>query len=249
MPAVKYQVPTDHAILKVEPHQFHVHSDNAMIDSGSGFLVICWDRTNRKPACFHVHTGRQFCGPDDTWDVEPDETATPEDRAENEAYLAAQTFVKNILRSAEDAHKIQQGRAVEVYKGRKCPKGVYEVVSHRQGNYGPYVNLRDAAGKYYNYVSVENVRPVPDYAAAFKTKDTEPVLGILVKTAEDGFSATGWGILADYIEEHEVRILEGRAVTAAAFADALRRVTAEGTKLSTYLADCHNEFRRPFAGI
>jgi hypothetical protein len=251
MPGVKYQVPADHAILAVHPHQFRVSSDNAMLDSGSGFLVECWDRTNRKPVTFSVHTGRDFHGPDDTWDTKPDANATDEDRAENTAYLAAHDFVKNVLAAAETAHRIEQGRTVEVHKGRKCPKGRYEVTAHRQGNYGPYVNLRTPDGKYHNYISVENVRVVPDYATAFRTKDTAAILGLLVKTAEEGFSPTAWGVLADYIEEFEVAVLEGRGVPPAAFADALRRVTAapDAPKLSTYYADCHNEFRHLFAGV
>ena len=51
----KYQVPANHAILSVTETTFHVHSDNAMIDSGSGFIVSCWDRGNQKPVEFCVH--------------------------------------------------------------------------------------------------------------------------------------------------------------------------------------------------
>lgn len=244
----KYQVPADHAVLSVRDHAFRVSSDHAWLDSGTGFLVECWDRTNLKTVTLKVRTGWEG-----SWVEKPDVDATEDDRRLARAYDTARSYVAKVYATAERAHYIEQGTVVEVVRGRKAPKGRYEVSAHRQGNYGPCVNLRTKDGKFINYVSVENVRVVPDYARVFSGESRSPeYVALITKVAEEGFTPTAWGILADWCEEHN-RVWGGAngGVTAEDFAYALRRITSgpDAPKLSTYYADCHNEFRRPFAGV
>jgi hypothetical protein len=238
--------PEGQFVISSHPHTFRVSSDNAMIDSGSGFIVECWDAVNHKPKTHRVHTGR--CG--DGCPTMPEPNATPEHICLYAAYNAASSLVYDAQNAAENAHLLNRGVIVDVVRGRKVPKGRYEVADHRQGQYGPYVNLRDATGRYYTYVSVENVKVVPDYSKSFDSRRFaslhSALPSFLAKVAEAGWTATAWGILADWIEEDNTIGMTPREL-----ADALRRITSapDAPKFSTYIADCHNEFRCPFARV
>jgi hypothetical protein len=247
----KFQVDDGCVVLAVRPTNFRVSSDNAMIDSGSGFYVECWDRVAMEHKSIPVHTGWE--GSDTQM---PDVDATDRDRQLDAAYFAAQSILAEFTKQYEDTHFIVHGGTVEVVKGRKCPKGRYEVVKHAQGNYGPYVNLRDAAGKFYNYVSVENIKVVPNFensfikSAAFRKIGSEFV-SFMTRIAQEGCTETAWGILADWVEQNDIVPSSG-GYAAEDLAAALRRATfGRGKRLvpSTWAADCHNEFRAMFVGV
>jgi hypothetical protein len=252
MPAVKFQVDAGLKVLAVRPHTFRVHSDNAMIDSGSGFYVECFDRLNLSHKSIPVHTGREGGG---DWTVPPDVDAEERDRQLDAAFFAAESIMAEAHKWYENAHFITHGCTVEVVKGRKAPKGRYEVTLHAQGNYGPYVNLRDAAGKRYNYISVGNVKVVPNLAdefiksAAFRKLGNE-FLSFVTTVAEHGFTETAWGIFADWVEQTDAVVSSG-GYTAEDLALMIRRAAArrKNSTPSLYAAECHNEFRRMFAGV
>lgn len=244
-----YEIPADCVVINAYETTFRVSSDHAMLDSGSGFVVEMWNRRTRRPEVHNVRTGWEM----ESYPIMPEPNATARDLELYNVYEAALNFIKDAHGRAEQALYIQQGRRVRVVKGRKCPKGEYEVVAHRQGDYGPYVNLRADDGKYYSYVAVSNVEVIPDNTAAFATPgyrakhfDLPAMMG---KTADEGFTPFAWGVLADWFEDHDLVAKAGG--TAADFADAIRRITSaeDAPKFNNYFAECHNEFRRPFAGV
>ncbi len=72
-------------------------------------------------------------------------------------WLLGRTDRKNLKDANSDPVK---GDRVQVFRGKKVPKGEYTVTNAATGNYGPYVDLRDDAGKVYRFVSRDNVRPL-----------------------------------------------------------------------------------------
>jgi hypothetical protein len=242
----KFRVPAGLRVLAVRPTEFRVSSDNAMIDSGSGFYVECWDTVNMRHESIAVHTGRG------DGVIPPDVDATDRDRQLDAAYFAAQSIIAEAHRAYTQSHYIVRGMKVDVVKGRKVPKGRYEVTDHRLGNYGPYVDLRDDAGKVYRYVAIDNLKVVPNLDDEFGRSSTfrrvHPAFpAFAARVAEAKFTATAWGILADWVEDTEIVPSSG-GYAAEDLAAALRRLTAAGSSPSLYMADCHNEMRRPFAG-
>jgi hypothetical protein len=243
----KFRVPAGLRVLAVRPTEFRVSSDNAMIDSGSGFYVECWDTVNMRHESLAVHTGRG------DGVIPPDVDATDRDRQLDAAYFAAQSIIAEAHRAYTQSHYIVRGMKVDVVKGRKVPKGRYEVTDHRLGNYGPYVDLRDDAGKVYRYVAIDNLKVIPNIEANFRLspvfqKAHESFPTFIARVAEEKFSATAWGILADWVQDTEIVPSSG-GYAAEDLAAALRRLTAAGSSPSLYGAECHNEFRKMFAGV
>lgn len=190
------------AVLSVTAGTKHVCSDNAMIDSGSGYNVVAWDRDAQEPVYYWEHTGR---GVSDDW-VKPEVNANAEEQQQFAKYIEALALFDWVTGSAKGAGSIVSGRTVEVYKGRKAPLGTYEVVTIGDGQYGPYVHLRDQSGKWFSYISQSNVRVVIDWTTHYATKRGMPFSNderaIVAKMAVLGWDATGWAILADHIEDN-----------------------------------------------
>lgn len=66
----------------------------------------------------------------------------------------------NLFRLRPD-YMFKVGDRVEVFKGRKVPKGIYIVLAKNEKTpWGPIVNLRTLEGDTYNYISAGNCRRV-----------------------------------------------------------------------------------------
>ena len=247
-----WTAPAGHVILSAHAHEFRVSSDHAWIDSGSGFVVYTWD--GRREHSHEVRTGWE-AAPGHPHPEMPTPNATEADRRAHTAWIAARAYISTVYDLAEAAHMIQRGVTVEVVRGRKVPKGKYEVADHANGQHGPYVNLRDGSGIYHRYVAVGNVRVLADYKKEFRKKcRRNGEVEMLTMVAESGWTAAAWGILADYAEDNDWRVSSGNnELSGAEFAIALRGIVTDVKddmpKFSTYLAYCHNEFRHPFSGI
>ncbi len=81
--------------------------------------------------------------------------------------LKYQTYQKAVAWVASEMYRVRpdvyfdKGDTVEVFKGRKVPKGTYTVVDEGKGDYGPYVNLRSpGGGGVYRFVTPGNCRRV-----------------------------------------------------------------------------------------
>lgn len=249
-----YEVRGDAKIVRLEQDWYKAHWDSGFPDT-LAVLIVLWDGretwTEKRPASHHdryvrEHTvldysdSRCYVKDGRTTEVTfgylaPAITATTEDVERMDANLAARQWIKKTLEAASEALKLGVGVAVEVVKGRKVAKGEYEVTRHDIGQYGPYVNLRDAAGKEYKYVSVSNVEVTkPDFARvfdnAFRPDAAERAFNL--KLAENGFQdRIDWLVIADYIEEHDyipssVDSSGGRYV-AQYFAEAIRRLVQD----------------------
>lgn len=143
---------------------YHVPSDNAMIDSGTTVWWEVW--TGYRVERHEIVTGRGGISVSATID------ASPADKEKADAYRAALSVAKDIERAfsdhtlhVADANKVKTGCKVEVFKGRKVPKGVYFVRSMGEGNYGPYLDLSNTdkpgvGSKLYTYISLDNCRVI-----------------------------------------------------------------------------------------
>jgi hypothetical protein len=83
--------------------------------------------------------------------------ATEEVRAAAAEWNQVNYAIQNTEANLRMAMDIQHGREVKVFKGKKVPLGVYEVVNITEGNFGPQANLRDKAGNRYNYIALGNM--------------------------------------------------------------------------------------------
>jgi hypothetical protein len=216
-------------VLDWRPAQVRVSSDHAMIDSGNRVRVDYWDAENWKVAT------ADFC-PDDV------QVTAVEDAPESLLVLAEKyrkgSFwfyavlsaygvlvepimvgrSRNYWTAGATLTNVRAGDRVEVYKGRKCPKGLYEIADIGQNDYGDYVHLRDAKGTWHRFINPDNLkRPAPTEAqlaqaatggtAKAGTEFHALVTGIL----HDGNKAAGWLALTDWLQERgkddEARIL------------------------------------------
>ncbi len=236
-----WTAPEGHRIISARYQSHRVSSDHAMLDSGDGFAVETWDGIQ-----VHHHYCNTGWG-DGPFLAMPEPNVTEEDKKAISTWSAASRLVSLILNTAEKAHYIRIGTRVRVLRGRKAPHGEYTVTKHDQGSYGPYVNIASAFGRY-SYIAVANIEVIPNYEIAIsqESKLDHPVLKRFILSALKEGLSLGLKVLADYIEEKELRFAGGHDPIA--FAAALR-FHAEKATLNTYYADCHNEFRRPFAGI
>jgi hypothetical protein len=187
----------------------HVPSDRAWLDSGNVISVRYWDADRGRPAYSDFGT--------DDCDLVVTDDASPEMRRLADAYGRVQTFLIAVRDYVRDRSNVRPGVSVEVYKGRKVPKGVYEVAATGAGQYGPYLHLRDAAGVWHRYISADNVKPVIDLSGVEKlvakhlpAKYAPLVAGIMASARTFGtrnmsniveFDRHGWAVLADALEE------------------------------------------------
>ena len=136
-------------MVNVRRYVTRVSSDNAWIDDGERVDITYWDAEKQ------VTETRTFC-PGDIQSLEVD--ASPETLAIAAQYQATVAWIQETYWKVRFADRLEVGKQVEVFKGRKVPKGIYTLVSLNKGNYGPICTLRSANGQVYNYVSQDNVR-------------------------------------------------------------------------------------------
>lgn len=152
-------------VLSVSRWTYHVPSDNAMIDSGEGQEVQVWD--DGRVVSYFISTGRDGEGCYKTFAVDAPEDVQAAAAAWGEIFgwleRVASGYRHHQYVVAEARRRpLRKGDRVEVFKGRKCPKGQYWVVSAGEGDYGPYANLSDdklgMSAVFYRYVSQDNMR-------------------------------------------------------------------------------------------
>lgn len=101
---------------------------------------------------------------------------------EAEAYRAALAHLESLRKPVSEAeqdapNRFGRGDRVEVYKGRKVPKGTYRVVSTGSGQYGPFCTLDSLDNKdRYNFVSTDNCRRVDYLSPIEASKAAHPDL-------------------------------------------------------------------------
>lgn len=261
-------------VLSVRDSVYEAHWDSGHPDTPA-VTVTLWDGSKEweeKAAIGSRYEGLEWtCGyvigkPDDLPLLgyqQVEVNATDEDVARHAAYLLAFDYFRSICEVATAAHLIRQGEIVEVFKGRKVPKGRYEVVKHGEGQFGAYVDLRDDEGKSYRYVAVGNVKVVPNYAARldyharFRHDDEERQF-LLTLAKNDFTSHQDWIVFAEWIESRGVlpgslRGVDGDKnadVPVSYFAEYLDRLIASGVKngliqvVNEVTIARHNESRR-----
>lgn len=130
-----------------------VSSDHAWIDSGNRVMVIYVD-DDGMPRTQTYYTD------DNGYVFEND--ATPEMVARATKMFRVVNHLKNLIHGYQSEERqnreVRQGDTVEVFKGWKAPKGLYEVVAMGNGDYGPYYNLRDKSGKWFSFINRDNCR-------------------------------------------------------------------------------------------
>jgi hypothetical protein len=197
-------VPAGCKVLRVGECHFHVCSDNAWLDSGSGVEVELYDPQTRRAFSVRYHTGRDEY-PNTA--IVPAVDASDADRHAAECYYAAADFVSELARKAGESYRIAQGSRVNVVRGRKVPKGEYEACNTvRTGQYGPYYDLRSADGKYYSYVAAGNVEPIPAFAREFTQsnwgRDNSTLSAVVLAAIElHGKTAEWLKFVAEFIGE------------------------------------------------
>jgi len=148
------------------------------------------------------------------WEVD----ATPEILTAEAEYLteqariaavhtSARKLVQTILEGVRHLYQIRRDHDVEVYKGRKVPKGgSYRVKWLGSGQFGDYANLLGPNGTEYKFVSLGNLRPqVSDHQTEYYHQIFAERFGddTAVRIAREILKghADGWGVLADRLRE------------------------------------------------
>ncbi len=199
--------------LVIDHHsaQRRVSSDHAWIDSGQVFSVKFWNAEEGRV------DHRDFSLDDCLVEVTND--APAEFLALADQYEKAMAFLADVRSYVQTHTSILQGSKVQVFKGRKCPKGVYEVARQGTSEYGPWLHLRDESGKWYNYINADNVKPVADLSRVEKMVAKHlpakyaPFVAEIVAKANIfstrnfsnivEFDATGWKVLADALADDD----------------------------------------------
>jgi len=173
-----------------------VSSDHAWIDSGNRVRVTYLDE-NEMPR------SKSFYTDDNDYVFENDATPEMMERARRviQVVNGLQSVIHGYRNEERQNREVRQGDTVEVYKGRKAPKGRYEIVAMGNGNYGPYYNLRDASGKWYSYISVDNCRKVDVAPANVEAScpDEEAFIRALIVKLDDMATI---GAYADWLTEN-----------------------------------------------
>lgn len=210
--------PENTVVLSVMAYRWEAHWDSGQPDT-DGWKVWLWDGIRATVVdCFD--------------EVAPTVTASTEDIRNHAVVSALSTFLHNVRKSAESALYVNVGSQVEVYKGRKTPKGRYEVVKHALGDYGPYVNLRDPSGKYYSFVSMNNVRVIPNYIPTLSTKLDSRLVPFIVSWLVSGCDMTSIAAMIDLAAEESIEILPN--VTNDELLEAHNRLMKSGESFKMY---------------
>jgi hypothetical protein len=190
-------------VVAIDRVRVPVSSDHAMIDSGYRTLVTLWDGTRSWTQALRDD--------DNSIDVAVD--VSDEARAAYQEWKNVVAWVFEERQSYQRHLKTQQGfRAgdtVEVFKGRKAPKGTYTVINVGENSYGKYAFLQDGAGTIYRYVNLDNLRKQhqPWEALVAWTKDATAInLATAASKADTGYysrakRAQAYLVLADRLEE------------------------------------------------
>lgn len=270
--------PTVARIVKAEHSRWESHWDSGQPDTPA-VEITYWTGTDLGYAKFGVgakdrQTLAEVCP--DTWDKAKERWVTNPTWANSEFTLhftlPTANYINHVRQRATNAHKIEVGCTVMVTKGRKVPKGLYEVTKFADGQYGPYVNLRDGTGKTsqtYNYVATGNVTVVPNHESwffspvglsrggPFTSEGTAEAKFIRAMFKDDFTDPTVWLVYADHIAEFGLpESMTARGPSAwddlypGDFADAVRHfVATEFGRLvvDKYDVEYHNDKRsRPY---
>lgn len=119
--------------------------------------------------------------------------------------------VDNEIFEGVNGYRCERGDTVEVFRGRKCPRGVWEVTHVGHGQYGQFAHLRNERGDLVRFVSPENFRILPECLKAKRKAEVmkrcpeghgETVWAFLFADSPTGeFSAEKLPFLCDYIED------------------------------------------------
>jgi hypothetical protein len=194
--AVRINDFVDHVgcVLSHFNYEAAVPSDRAMIDSGRRLCVMFWDTE------FNIVRRDDYSHDNCRISVEVDASAEFQKLAEE--YNLTVTWIRDTARTIRKAFEIEKGREVEVFKGRKIPKGIYTVVELGNGNYGKYAHLRDSAGKVHRYISMDNIRIAPSAEQVYGTLEYGGFFKGVCTIYADG-DRIGLAILADQLEERD----------------------------------------------
>lgn len=135
-----------------------VSSDHAWLDSGNRLRVTYWDG---KRSWTEEH-----CTDDRDIDVQGDTLDEAERRALDKWRQVYNWVGAGVAARHEHDNRqreIRKGDEVEVFKGRKCPKGSYRVAFAGENDYGKYLHLVDLDGRegYYRFIDPSNCRKQP----------------------------------------------------------------------------------------
>lgn len=174
-------------VVAFEATTVHVHSDRAMLDSGNRIKVSYIKDGAVRYDLFHTDDQRVDVEIDGDVDVA-------------EKYIKCEAWIHEITKRARDAKKeaeeIRQNDLVEVFKGRKVPKGLYICERLGESRYGHYAHLRDKeSGETYRYVNVGNIKSTRKPKQICRDSVISD-LAMELKAIEDYF------VLADYLEDN-----------------------------------------------
>lgn len=139
-------------VLSFHAWEDRVSSDRAMIDSGNRISVVVWDEARGMPV---THIYGDSC-PEVVVDAPPEIV--------EKAVLFSQTMVwaKGIIREIRErlkaAKEIKEGMQVEVFKGRKAPKGMYTITQVGENDFGKYFHIKDGDGTIHRYINQDNCK-------------------------------------------------------------------------------------------
>ncbi len=181
------------SVLDVRHWTAHVHSDNAMIDSGEMVSVEWWNENASRVETITVNQGR----PGDFFVVPPVDANT-DVKAQAQAYREVRHWAETqIHKCREVEHAAKQparGDQVEVFKGRKCPKGIYTISGILNGDWGPAFHLYGADGLPHTYIAQGNCKLLKK--VSYKGIDFAEFFAEC-----SNYNYTTMGVLADYLQE------------------------------------------------
>ncbi len=202
-------------------------------------------RTRVEVEYWYAHSVVTASVPANGDDVQVVSDATPEIKALAErARTAAEWFAGVQARYAAlaaapqvgdwgvvDPETARVGDTVEVYKGRKCPKGTYEIAVIGHNDFGPFVHLRDAAGDWHRYINPANLRrPAVSDARLAEAAGLKPgpFTDRVVAALAAGNGAGDWTAVTDWLRSngHAERADILAAVVCRHFAPARTQVLA-----------------------
>lgn len=208
------RVELEGVVLSSRRTTVHVSSDHAMIDSGNRLRVTYWNADAWAVSSIDYRT--------DDHDVVARVDAGPDVRDLAIRYRKMAAWWRGVLdrytalvepvvvgtsasywTAGQDLTNIRVGDVVEVYKGRKCPLGTYEVALIGENDYGHYVHLRDAAGVWHRYINPDNLRrPAPTTAQLAEAAGVGGEFGaILTGVLAMGCTAHDWLVVADWLRD------------------------------------------------
>lgn len=142
------------AVLVASTHYRHVHSDNAMIDSGEVLTVVVREDGQYKTLVFDMGRSdrRVYAEVDAPADV------LAQYAADLAQVAALDAEVREVEAAERAARTVTKGKRIVVIRGRKVARGTAGVcIWIGDGTYGTRVGLKDDAGTVH-WTSLDNVK-------------------------------------------------------------------------------------------